>query len=321
MSGSSWDTTGEGAQNFQPDFMDSGASHLGDAEDFSFHLDGSMTPRGQSAADDVQGKWNMLPATSVALPLGGEPMKRERSRTSTGSHKHRITKPAPRAKMTSASSQMSSRLSNMDLSGNAAVFGGTQTAHMDVNQCLFLDNGSSGVSSHMLFSDMPLDMAMGPDGLPSPPTEMHVVPAHIPLDPETGLACHSPSASWASLSTPESHLSSPAASPPGAWLPEPLMASPPRSDNASPMLHGQKFPGQDLVINDLSGSMMTVVNDDFSGLPPPFSTRRSSNEGESARDHPLYKDAKPGPDGLFHCPWEGQANCTHKAEKLKCNYE
>lgn len=44
-------------------------------------------------------------------------------------------------------------------------------------------------------------------------------------------------------------------------------------------------------------------------------------EGETARNHDLYKNAKPKEDGLFHCPWEGDPSCTHKPEKLKCNYE
>ncbi len=52
-----------------------------------------------------------------------------------------------------------------------------------------------------------------------------------------------------------------------------------------------------------------------------FGSRRLSGEGESARDHYLYKSAFPQADGLFHCPWEGQASCNHKPEKLKCNYE
>ncbi|KAK3303046.1 uncharacterized protein B0T15DRAFT_374893, partial [Chaetomium strumarium] len=42
---------------------------------------------------------------------------------------------------------------------------------------------------------------------------------------------------------------------------------------------------------------------------------------ESARDHFLYKHAFPQADGLFHCPWEGEASCNHKPEKLKCNYD
>jgi len=67
---------------------------------------------------------------------------------------------------------------------------------------------------------------------------------------------------------------------------------------------------------DLQGS---VINDEFA-LPSPYG-RRPSSEGESARDHPLYKNAFPQADGLFHCPWEGTSGCTHKPEKLKCNYD
>ena len=40
------------------------------------------------------------------------------------------------------------------------------------------------------------------------------------------------------------------------------------------------------------------------------------------REHPLYQKATTGPDGLYHCPWEGKdPACNHKPEKLKCNYE
>ncbi len=48
---------------------------------------------------------------------------------------------------------------------------------------------------------------------------------------------------------------------------------------------------------------------------------RSNSEGESARDHPLYKDAVCQGDGYYHCPWEGKDSCNHRPEKLKCNYE
>ncbi|KAH6699579.1 hypothetical protein EV126DRAFT_424247 [Verticillium dahliae] len=41
---------------------------------------------------------------------------------------------------------------------------------------------------------------------------------------------------------------------------------------------------------------------------------------ESFRTHPLYKDPRPAFDGFFHCPWEGQADCHHRPNKLKCNY-
>ncbi|KAH9214584.1 hypothetical protein DL95DRAFT_503077 [Leptodontidium sp. 2 PMI_412] len=43
----------------------------------------------------------------------------------------------------------------------------------------------------------------------------------------------------------------------------------------------------------------------------------------TARDHPLYHNVDPQADGLYHCPWEKvtTANCQHRPEKLKCNYD
>ncbi len=48
---------------------------------------------------------------------------------------------------------------------------------------------------------------------------------------------------------------------------------------------------------------------------------RRSSEGESKvpRDHAFYK-ATPK-DGLYHCPFATSEKCTHRPEKLKCNYE
>lgn len=40
----------------------------------------------------------------------------------------------------------------------------------------------------------------------------------------------------------------------------------------------------------------------------------------TAREHPLYQ-VGPKEDGLYHCPFAGAEDCTHKPEKLKCNYE
>ncbi|ROT42803.1 hypothetical protein SODALDRAFT_392215 [Sodiomyces alkalinus F11] len=314
LSGSSWDNT-EAAQNFQQEFLDTGSSHPGDGEEFAFHLDGHITPRGQ------------LPSTMSSVPLGGEPMKRGSSRTSTGSHKHRITKPSKSRGTLTMTSQMSSQLSALDMTGNASVFKDSQTtSHVDgMNPCLFLDTSSSGVSSQMLYSELPMGLGMDSNGLPSASDmAMHVVPAHMQLDPDASLTSHSPSASWTSFSPPESHLASPTGSPEETWLPEPLMASTPRSQHGSPSLQASqndtKLSAQDLIGTDLSGSVMTMVGEEYS-LPPSYTARRPTNEGESARDHPLYKNAAPGPDGLFHCPWEGQASCNHKAEKLKCNYD
>ena len=52
------------------------------------------------------------------------------------------------------------------------------------------------------------------------------------------------------------------------------------------------------------------------------STRRSSDveTTTTAREHPLYQIG-PKEDGLYHCPFAGSEDCSHKPEKLKCNYE
>ena len=53
-----------------------------------------------------------------------------------------------------------------------------------------------------------------------------------------------------------------------------------------------------------------------------MSCQRRSSEGEAttAREHPLYQ-VGPSKDGLYHCPFAGKEDCSHKPEKLKCNYE
>ena len=56
-------------------------------------------------------------------------------------------------------------------------------------------------------------------------------------------------------------------------------------------------------------------------LPLPTPSRRLS-EGESnsnARKDYRYQ-VGPGPDKKYHCPFEAKG-CTHKPDKLKCNYE
>lgn len=39
------------------------------------------------------------------------------------------------------------------------------------------------------------------------------------------------------------------------------------------------------------------------------------------RNHPLYRDASQGEDGLWHCPWEGEGYCDHKPSVLRADYE
>ena len=52
-----------------------------------------------------------------------------------------------------------------------------------------------------------------------------------------------------------------------------------------------------------------------------FVARSSLEMDNTARDHPLYHNVSTNADGLYHCPWESEASCQHKPEKLKCNYE
>ena len=42
----------------------------------------------------------------------------------------------------------------------------------------------------------------------------------------------------------------------------------------------------------------------------------------SAREHALYQNVSTGPDGLYHCPWEGKnLPCNHQPAKHRCKYE
>ena len=48
--------------------------------------------------------------------------------------------------------------------------------------------------------------------------------------------------------------------------------------------------------------------------------RGSDGETRSARDHPFYK-IEVRNDGFYYCPFVDTDDCTHRPEKLKCNYE
>jgi hypothetical protein len=51
-------------------------------------------------------------------------------------------------------------------------------------------------------------------------------------------------------------------------------------------------------------------------------TGNNASSNDSEITHPLF-NATPKADGLYHCPFENDptVNCTHKPQKLKCNYE
>jgi hypothetical protein len=166
---------------------------------------------------------------------------------------------------------------------------------------------------------------------------LHVVPAQMQIGPDVGLPDNSSPGSWECFSSSISRTSSPATID-EAWLSAPLSPhSSPEIQCQSPRYVGCEYPEllelpsyHRLVISadrkvasipdDLTIKAIPQLEDALS-LPPSFTSRRQGNEGESARDHALYKNAVPQADGLFHCPWEGQPSCNHKPEKLKCNYD
>ncbi|KAI1769097.1 hypothetical protein GGR53DRAFT_278589 [Hypoxylon sp. FL1150] len=300
-----WDTTAEGTQNFSGE------------EDFHFSY-GHVTPRGQDqgeSVEDITSKWI---ATEQPQAPAAEPMRRISSRGSSGSHKRTLKASAhkSRPRLVSTVSQ-GSHMSSYDMTGNS---------HMDAY--LLQDADAHSVSSQMFYPTLPMSVNLTADGLPYSPAvltpgmgQQHIDPTQMQLNYDTNFTGNSPAATtWSSLSPVESRISTPGL-PDDAWS-VPLDASPALTNDSSPIMDGIS-PSLDrqmglMSTEDPNGA---ILADDMFALPPAF-TRRSSGDGESsARDHPLYKNAYPKADGLFHCPWEGQSSCNHKPEKLKCNYD
>ncbi|EMR70923.1 putative zinc finger domain-containing protein [Eutypa lata UCREL1] len=193
---------------------------------------------------------------------------------------------------------------------------------------LLPDSDAHSVSSQMFYPQLPMSAGFSADGLPYSPavlapgmTQQHIDPSHMQLNFEASIAGNSPG-SWESLSAGGSRISSPGVPEDASSWSMPVGGSPAHTANSSPVMDGMS-PSLDrqmcmMTAEDANGA---VLSEDSFALPPSFS-RRTSGDGESsARDHPLYRNAFPQPDGLFHCPWEGQSGCNHKAEKLKCNYD
>ncbi|KAK4151245.1 hypothetical protein C8A00DRAFT_45507 [Chaetomidium leptoderma] len=336
LAGSSWDTTVEGSQNF-PELADAADYYTGEAEDFVLPF-GQNTPRPDhlEAVDDFHARWN--PAVAVeSKALKAEPMRRGTSRSSTGSHKNRSTKTSAqsakksRARVQSILSQTSSQMSKLDMSGNASS-AYAQGRIMNVQQYLAQDMDTLSVSPQVNGAAFYPGLVGFPDGLPYTADFGAAMAQHVnPQIFDAGMIAASPH-SWGSLSPVDSRLSSPGLQDGSddVWSAAQSASSPGESqDSNSPVLPGQSprmsrtlDASQYVTTEDLHGNMMPSIGEDGFALPhPAFNSRRLSGEGESARDHFLYKNAFPQADGLFHCPWEGQASCNHKAEKLKCNYD
>ncbi|KAI9166659.1 hypothetical protein HJFPF1_02773 [Paramyrothecium foliicola] len=326
LSSSAWATTAEGPQNF-PDFPDTGSSHSGEAEDFMF-TSGQTTPRGTRVMEPCQATeatWDTSRSAQMAS-TGGQAMSRANSSRSSGS-----------------SLSQSSHLSNMDARGNTSAFrNGSQAppSMVGMDSCLLLDSDASAVPSQVYWPSYTVDMGLSGDGSSfnlSDVSPLHVVPAQMQLGPDVSLPDNSSPGSWECFSSSISRTSSPATID-EAWLSAPLSPhSSPEIQCQSPRYVGNEhfdtfeFASHDVNLNS-ADRKPTAIPDELSikalpqleealTLPPSFTSRRHGNEGESARDHALYKNAVPQADGLFHCPWEGQPSCNHKPEKLKCNYD
>ncbi|KAG5986556.1 hypothetical protein E4U54_005362 [Claviceps lovelessii] len=302
LNGSWHNNTGDGSPNLH-EYSDHGSCHSGEAEDY-LYTSGHTTPRG-SRLEHIQSMdsiWNNPRMTAQTSSMA-QAMARADSNQSSGSS-------------LSQSSQMSR--------GNASAFrnisqptaiAGTMTG---MDSCLLVAADAATSNPHMYWSDLSIDM-----GIPtsagafsvSAASPMHMIPAQMHLGPESVLPDNSSPGSWDCFSSSISRTSSPATID-EAWLPGALSPH-------SPDIVGDS-PSAERKVSLTSDSSKDKVHLDDGNLVMPngFAPRRPGSDGESsARDHELYKNATPGPDGLFHCPWEGQASCNHKAEKLKCNYD
>lgn len=154
---------------------------------------------------------------------------------------------------------------------------------------------------------------------------------------------------WTIAAFPESQRSSPTLK---EWpLPEPQMVSTtssPLEYDYSPSLESlspnvQDYPdisdippytASDRVLRKPIGPRQSKVTSDMAARNQRFpGTSEGSDQSmrfvgrsnlevdNTARDHPYYHNVSVQADGLYHCPWEGQEGCSHKPEKLKCNYE
>ena len=245
-----------------------------------------------------------------------------------------------------SSLSLTSHMSHMDVRGNVTAFHpGSQASGTvsGMDSCLLLDSAdANGDASQFGWSGYSLDMGMNADSASFPLGDLsplqHVVPAQMQLSPDSHVPDNSSPSSWDQFSNSISRTPSPATLD-DPWLNAPLSPdtspemssqSPRYVDDATLESHEQLSYYDSCLSSDRKihvipdghpGSAISRVEDALN-LTQAFSGRRSNHEGEAgARDHHLYKTATPQADGLYHCPWEGDASCNHKPEKLKCNYE
>ncbi|PVH72524.1 hypothetical protein DL98DRAFT_72235 [Cadophora sp. DSE1049] len=77
-------------------------------------------------------------------------------------------------------------------------------------------------------------------------------------------------------------------------------------------------PRQSTGISDLTATFRHHGSREVSETPNEPPKFDINNNG---RDHPLYQNATPHGDGLYHCPWEEHEECQHQPAKLKSEYD
>ncbi|CAH0016494.1 unnamed protein product, partial [Clonostachys rhizophaga] len=297
LPGSTWGTS-EGAQNFQ-DLPDSESCHSGEAEEYIV-TSGQATPRGTRLERSHANENAWASGLTPVIP-GGHAMSRIPSNMSNGS-----------------SLSHSSRLSSLDVRGNVSTFrNGSQLPGPLVGvdtSCLFLDTDASLMPPSAYWPTYDLTTGLESQFSLSTSPTMHVVPSQMQFGPDASLPDNSSPGSWNSFSSSISRTSSPATID-EAWL---QSAHRPLSPHSSPELPCQS-PSIGIK-NEMPEDLVAAIPSlgDNLGLPAAFGPRR---DGETARNHELYKNATPKEDGLYHCPWEGETCCNHRPEKLKCNYD
>lgn len=320
--GPPWGTQPGGPQSYQ-DFVDSGSSHSGDAEEYLF-TSGQTTPRG-SRTDQPQTTDAMWTAARTVSSAPRMPHAMSRANSSRSS---------------ASCMSPSSHLPRVDDTGNAQTLqNGPQPAGSiaGMDTCLLLDPDAAAVP-HIYWSDYNLDMNLSAENHAvfalAEAGPLHVVPAQMHLGTETGLPDNSSPSSWDCFSSSISRTSSPATID-DTWLSAPLSphSSPDmkcqspryvdRENLESHLLTGftPQSPERKLFMIPEDREGQAAIQSNVKGLSQSLPSRRQVSDGESARDHALYKNATIRDDGYFHCPWEGQQSCNHKPEKLKCNYE
>jgi hypothetical protein len=351
LGGPAWDATVEGSQNFH--YSDHGDGlFTGDSEEYILQFGGQITPTQDrmDGAEDMHSHWTTAAAVDTKT-LKSEAMRRVTSKSSTGSHRssrpHKPSSKKRESRVQSILTLTSQQLSQLDMSGNDSAFCEAPMAQgRFMDHFLPRDLDSLSVSDHMTsaVSFGPGALGLGHDGLSymtgdaSAVLDRHVNPQVF----DAGILVTSPQ-SWGSSSPEDIRDDMWSAAATDISPPESLASESPELPNGSPRYVGFSSclvlgatshtsnvfrmtrnleAAHFSVPDDVQGNVMTPAGDD--GYPMAagaFGSRRSTGDGETARDHYLYKNAYPQADGLFHCPWEGQATCNHKPEKLKCNYE